>query len=367
MEAKLSGSKITLPIGTEISLKMRSQNRMSSDVKLIIGDEDSKFFALFTENDVDFEIEINNRKCNHGIGYTLALNDGYFDYYLGPREIWTMETLYSNGQKLHFLSQNTDLGQQLVAETAHLHNISYGDAAAICCKIQFTFEVEKQPQKPLLEPQAMGLTAEFSEDRIDDLYSRGTLGPQPKSLSRKSPKLAENTLFKLSTQSSVNALAANSSAISNLQRDRACGTLGVDSVAMRQFDESAAEVPPLPPPPPPPEGPNMSFSSRMAAPFSSSEVPDSIMYNRISSLAKPFPTSATPAVPVLQEELQRFSQAGGGSDAPESGGEDVVGEKGVICFGDTSNQIYDAFGGFVKDKSLVIKPFVIEMRMSAKN
>jgi hypothetical protein len=72
------------------------------------GDEDSKFFALFTENDVDFEIEINNRKCNHGIGYTLALNDGYYDYYVGPREIWTMEALYSNGRKLHFLSQNTE-------------------------------------------------------------------------------------------------------------------------------------------------------------------------------------------------------------------------------------------------------------------
>ncbi len=353
MEAKLSGIKIILPIGTEISLKMRGKNHMSSDVKLIIGDEGSKFFALFTENDVDFEIEINNRKCNRGIGYTLALNDGYYDYYLGPREIWTMEALYSNGGKLHFLSQNTDLGQQLVAETAHLHNISYGDAAAICCKIEFTFEVEKEPEKPLLEPQAMGRTVEFSEDRSDDLCYRGTLGPQPKSLSRKSPKFASNTFFKLSTQSSVSALGGNSSGISNLQRDRACGTLGVDSVAIRQFDESAAEVPP-------PQGPNMSFSSGMAAPLSSSEVPDSIMYNRISSLAKPFPTSATPAVPV-------FSQEGGGGNAPESGGEDVVGEKGVICFGDTSNQIYDAFGGFVKDKSLVIKPFVIEMRMSAKN
>jgi hypothetical protein len=77
MEAKLSDSKIILPIGTEISLKMRGKNHMSNDVKLINGDEDSKFFSLFTENNVDFEIEINNRKCNHGIGYTLALNDGY--------------------------------------------------------------------------------------------------------------------------------------------------------------------------------------------------------------------------------------------------------------------------------------------------
>jgi hypothetical protein len=349
MEAKLSDSKIILPIGTEISLKMRGQNRMSSDVKLIIGDENSKFFALFTENDVDFEIEINNKKCNHGIGYTLALNDGYYDYYLGPREIWTMEALYSNGRKLHFLSQNTDLGQQLVAETADLHNISYGDAAAICCKVEFTFEVEKEPEKPLHEPQAMGLTAEFSEDRIDDLCC--SLGPQPKSLSRKSQKFALNAL--LSTESSVSALGGNSTGISNLLQNRACGNLGVDSVRMRQLDESAAEVPPPPPP-------NMSFASGMAAPLSSSEVPDSIMSNRISSLAKPFPTSATPAVPVA-------SQQGRGGNAPESGREDAVGEKGVICFGDTSNQIYDAFGGFVKDKSLVIKPFVIEMRMSAKN
>jgi hypothetical protein len=339
MEAKLSDSKILLPIGTEISLKMKGKNQMSSDVKLIVGDEDSKFFALFTENDVDFEIEINNRKCSYGIGYTLALNDSYYDYYVGPREIWIMEALYSNGRKLHFLSQNTPEGEQLVAETANLHNISYGEAAAICCKIEFTFEVEKEAEKPIPEPQAMGLSANLSEDYVADLCSIGTLGVQPKSLSLKKSKLFSSNL---SNNKRMDALGGNSLNILRANSDMDCRSLGPDSIMCRRL----AEVPQ-------PQEPSITSLSAV-------EATNNAMFGQVHSLAKPFNTSAVPAVPVA-------AQPGGGGNAPESGGEDAVGEKGVICFGDASNQIYNAFSGFVKDKSLVIKPFVIEMRMSAKN
>jgi hypothetical protein len=330
MEAKLSDSKIILPIGTEISLKMKGKNHMSSDVKLINGDEDSKFFALFTENDVDFEIEINNRKCNHGIGYTLALNDGFYDYYVGPREIWTMEALYSNGRKLHFLSQNTELGKQLVAETADKHNISYGEAAAICCKIEFTFEVEKEAEKPIPEPLAIELSAEFSEDCIDQFDTTGTLGAQALCLRQKSSSSISDRI------SSIKSSICGRRRVSK----KAYSSLGVDSGVLCK--RSVAAVP-------------FSLSSSMVTPSPSLEVTDSVISGQIHSLAKPFPSSAV------------VSQGGGGGNEPQSGDEDVVGEKGVICFGETSHQIYSTFGKFEKNKSLEIKPFVIEMRMSAKN
>jgi hypothetical protein len=235
-----------------------------------------------------------------------------------------MEALYSNSRKLHFLSQNTELGKQLVAETADKHNISYGEAAAICCKIEFTFEVEK----PIPEPPAMGLLAEFSEDCIDQFGTTGTLGPQTLSLCRKSSSSIKSSIF-------------GREGISK----KAYSSLGVDTgVCCRRIK---AAVP---------------FGSelRVATPSPSLEVTDSVISGQIHSLAKPFPTSAVPSAPVV-------SQGGDGGNEPESGGEDVVGEKSVICFGETSHQIYSTFGKFEKNKSLQIKPYVIEMRMSAKN
>ena len=40
------------------------------------------------------------------------------------------------------------------------------------------------------------------------------------------------------------------------------------------------------------------------------------------------------------------------------------GEKGVVCFGEQSNQYYNPYKGFTKDSDLNIKPFVVELRFS---
>jgi hypothetical protein len=355
MEAKLNDSKIILPIGTEISLKMRGKSRKSSEVKLINSEEESKFYALFTENDVDFEIEINNAKCNNGIGYTLALNDGYYDYYVGPREVWVMEALYSNGRKLHFISQNTDEGKVLVAETADLHQISYGDAAAICCKIEFTFEIEKEAEKPKQKarPQVstrlarLEVSRGYSEDCIDESHLSRAFYSQPETLCAKSSPTISSRI---------------SGALSGL---RSLGSRShckmTHSAALGSNISACSRILAEEPSPPPPPMADLSFAVCAEPPADFDlEVTDRVMSGGIHSLAKPFPSSAIKAVPVVSKD-------GDGENTPEGGGGDLIGEKGVICFGDTSDQIYSAFGGFVKDKSLEIKPFVIEMRMSGKN
>ena len=175
MEARIRDNQIILPIGTTVSFEMIGQNQQKIDLSFTESEEPLKFFALFDKNDVDFEIEINNSKCIHGIGYTLIVNNGFYDYYIGAGEVWSMEALYTRGRKLHFISENSEKGQNVIKQTAEEFDITYSESANICSKIEFNFEVEKVvPKKPeRLRDQNIGSGLSFGSPSASNLMSGG--------------------------------------------------------------------------------------------------------------------------------------------------------------------------------------------------
>ena len=301
MEARLRDNRIVLPIGTAIGFKKIAKNDQKIDLNLTEDQDKSKFYALFDENDVDFEIEVNNLKCIHGIGYTLIVNNGFYDYYIGPREVWTMEALYTRGRKLHFISENSQEGQNVIEKTAQDYDICYSESAAVCSRIEFNFEVEKSEQK-IIEPAIDVIDAHTLEAPLDMFPSVPPV------------------------------------AMASTQSSRSCDLMTTDAALQVNQPKMLA------------------FSLGMAA------QPDRLNKSKMSSR---FQSDA------LKLETRSLSQPFTDVEAKDqkerkNNDEDEAGDRGVVCFGQESNQLYNPYGGFTKDKDLVVKPFVVELRFSKK-
>ena len=290
LEARIHENQIVVPIGTAISFKMIAKNQQKIDLKVTESEETSKFFVLFDENDVDFEIEINNTKCIHGIGYTLIVNNGFYDYYIGGGERWLMEALYTRGRKLHFTSEYSEDGQNVIKQTAQEYDISYSESAALCSRIEFNFEVEKIESKPL--PRLEGQTPKPQNRSKSFLPSFGSWS------SARSMSLGRDV--------TDNSIANNYSAAES-KLDRASEI----SSSQHLFGQRSGVLP------------------------------------NVSTLASKWHPGQEGQKQVNKNEPQ-------------------IGDKGVVCFGEQSNQFYNTYNGFTKDKNLEIKPFVVELRFAKK-
>lgn len=293
MEARIRDNRIVLSIGTAIGFKMIAKNEQKIDLNLTESRDNSKFYVLFDENDVDFQIEINNSQCIHGIGYTLIVNNGFYDYYIGAREVWTMEALYTRGRKLHFISEKSEEGKDVIQKTAEEYDISYSESAAICSRIEFILEAEKKEQKNMESP-------------VDTVDTQANA--QPSNLLRSNPHAL-----------GFCAPMARSSGSNDL----------VDS-CLREMSTSLADQ----------------------------SADQSIALDRINQKASHNVTRAfCLAQPVVKgdEKTEKRSKM-----------QSNHGDRGVVCFGEESSQLYNPYGGFTKDNDLVIKPFVVELRLSKK-
>ena len=324
MEARICDNQIVVPIGTAISFKMVAKNQQKIDLKVTASEENSKFFVLFDENDVDFQIEINNTKCIHGIGYTLIVNNGFYDYYIGAGERWLMEALYTKGRKLHFISQNSEEGNNVIKQTAEEYDISYSESAALCSRIEFNFEVEKLEPKPLPRLEGKSQTA-FKKGK-SFLPSFGSLSAnRTLSLGRDVP---DSSCFSYSDSQMGQSVPS----LSNLGTEQALSKKEEKTSPSFEF---AAPDP-------------LAYDLRGTSNQSSN-----IMFGdaRVKPLGMCMSSLAAKWKPEQKEQTQEKN-------------EPQIGDKGVVCFGEQSNQLYNTYNGFTKDKNLEIKPFVVELRFS---
>ncbi|CAG2118924.1 unnamed protein product [Medioppia subpectinata] len=138
-------------------------NGVSNDVKT--------FVALFDDNDIDFEIVVDNRSVAKNMRLNLIYGKKYkFVVIKGQR--MALKALESSGHHLRFLSPNLPMAQLVVDLVANgidkWPGIDRPKAEMICSRIQFKLEVEKSaPIVQLLGPVIQLSAQPLFGNRID--------------------------------------------------------------------------------------------------------------------------------------------------------------------------------------------------------
>jgi len=150
MEVWVEDNKIMIPvIGTQFGIR-KVKTGKAQDLRIVGGNEPNTFVVLFDEDDVDFEITVNN-KCNgRGMRYSVVINKDKAIFYPKPHVKHNLQTMKSNGRKFHFLSQQTEEGKRVVQDIADKYNMSYDEAAINCSRVHFEVEIEEMSSKSYL-------------------------------------------------------------------------------------------------------------------------------------------------------------------------------------------------------------------------
>jgi hypothetical protein len=397
MDVNCKESIIQTPIGLKICVIKISKNRSKSIVRMINGFNKNQFLAIFDEEDVDFQLIIDNQLCARGIRFTLCINNQNYPFHIRPGVLSAMETLESNGGKFHFKSQNTDEGQLIVATTADKHGISFSEAAINCSKINFLIDVEKliqklpqelinnfdelriSGQKIIVSVQTLaGKTVNIeigTDNRVVDLKRRiaqkeGTSINQTLIFSSKQLEddkylrdynIINNSLlyviynpgFNKSSihESSDNRISSNSepngSPFTNFKTEVTNGSYSFDHLINNNSTE-------------------MGF--RETDRYKKSDSIPFFRPNQHNWDSEPKCLSSSSRVP---KQNGRSHDNYGSSDSYTTLGGQIEpkvfsGERGVICYGDKSEQKFTQYDGFEQDYSLLINSFTIEMRMESK-
>lgn len=148
----IEGRHILIPTtGTTIGILDDRGNELPM---MFVGD--NTVAVVFPKDDTDFQINVDNRNSDRGITFQITINTNSHWYSIDPRvKGEPMQALVANGRKLHFRSQGTGEGKQLVGQTATKYGVSFDEASEMCAKIQFEVKVEKPPPQRVVRPPVM--------------------------------------------------------------------------------------------------------------------------------------------------------------------------------------------------------------------
>jgi hypothetical protein len=401
MDVNCKENSVIVPIGLKFSFLKISKSGVKSAIRMINGFNKNQFLAIFDEEDVDFQLIIDNQLCARGIRFTLCINNQNYPYYIRPGKLSAMETFESNGRKFHFKSQNTDEGQLIVAATADKHGMSYSEAAINCSKITFHIDVEKLiqklPQELVNNFDDMSINGQKINVSIQTLTGKtvyieiGTdnrVVDLKRRIAQKEATSVNQTLIFNSKQLEDNKFLCEYDIINN-------SVLYV--IYNPGFSKSSC---------------NESCDNRISSSSASNGSPFTYLKTALTNDSYPFDQliqSNTIAMGFQNTDLNRktdsipfsllnayhqnsepkclssssfssripkqngFSQNNNcisESYATLSGGQTdqklFSGERGVICYGEQSEQKFTEYDGFEQDYSLLINSFTIEMRMGSK-
>lgn len=139
-----NGSLLIPPFGTGLKLLYKNKHTGKQEVARIgPGPEKNHYFAYFEQDDVDFEIEMDNSSCkDRSVRFRMEVMKKKHGFVVGPKDTWKIETMESNGKKLHFIRQSGEEGKSLVSSTASSRGISRQDASTILSQIKFWVNYE---------------------------------------------------------------------------------------------------------------------------------------------------------------------------------------------------------------------------------
>ena len=135
---------IEYEFGLKLKIRQVFKDGHKSDVSFIRNNGENVFMSLFDEKEMDFEILIDN-ETNYTIRMSIDLIGDVTQkdiFILRKRQKWCLKTLETDGNHLHFLSQSTIVGKAFVKRSARRNRITYDKASVNCSRIKFEFEVE---------------------------------------------------------------------------------------------------------------------------------------------------------------------------------------------------------------------------------
>lgn len=156
MAAVLCGNRIRLPTGGEVGIIVKNKSK-DAYVEIVPTDTPNKFMALFGEDDVDFELLVRNywrmeeKSRDLSLGVETVGKKKHF--IIEANRVGRLETLESGGGKLHFITQNSEAGKQLVGQAAKKLMTTIDEASEKISQMMLHFEVDKhklpKPNKPV--------------------------------------------------------------------------------------------------------------------------------------------------------------------------------------------------------------------------
>lgn len=129
---------LQIPLGSTLSFRYRSKNTEKEIIARISATRiRNHFVALFEEDDVDFRIAMENSSEDRSASFDMTILDESYAFLIRPNRDGEIETLVSNGRKLHFVRQSGHEGKKLVSTTATNHGLSSDEASVLLSEIKF--------------------------------------------------------------------------------------------------------------------------------------------------------------------------------------------------------------------------------------
>ncbi|XP_037035194.1 polyubiquitin-like [Bradysia coprophila] len=170
---------VTLPVGGstfEIFYHNKILGRLQK-AALTFGPKPNIFYALFKENDVDFEIHVANKDQSRPLCYYMNVNNEEKGFIVDENSNWALKTMQSNGNNFRFVRQSSEAGKELVSTAATAHKLSFREASTLVSQMKFQVKYAKPirslcVQVKVVDEVGKTICRQFdmkSSDRVGDL------------------------------------------------------------------------------------------------------------------------------------------------------------------------------------------------------
>lgn len=129
---------LSIPMGSNLTFWYRSKkNGKENMARISPATKKNHFIALFEEDDVDFEIGFENLSNDRSVCFNMDILKKSHEFVVRSNTNCKIQTLNSNGRKLHFVRQSGEEGKKLVSTTATDHRLTREGASVMLSEIKF--------------------------------------------------------------------------------------------------------------------------------------------------------------------------------------------------------------------------------------
>lgn len=141
---------INIPLGSKLSICYKSKiNGQDIIAPIRPGPKRNHFYAQFEEDDVDFEIGMENSSKDRAVCFKFNILQQYYGFVTDANTNCKIQTLVDNGRKLHFIRQTGEEGNKLVSTTATNYGMNRYDASKMLSEIIFKVVYSEPAKYPI--------------------------------------------------------------------------------------------------------------------------------------------------------------------------------------------------------------------------
>lgn len=169
---KEDDGSLEVPLGSKLTIWYRSKNGGRENIaKIKPGPKKNHFYALFDEDDVDFQIGFENLSEERDVCFGVKVLNKTYEFVTERKSNEQIETLTSHGRKFHFLRQSGIAGMKLVSSTATSHGLSRAAASDILSKLEFNVTYSMLAEYSINVNIKNSASQKFLIDRLDTVFN----------------------------------------------------------------------------------------------------------------------------------------------------------------------------------------------------